>query len=183
VVAKNAIFLDGERVGSIDAQGNFRVTGPDGRIHTGSVSALIASDLQGQLAGTSAGPSGRLRVHTTTYEVRGGRIFHEANQVGTVDEAGDFRINLKGASSTGNVRSTPGAVWLGLGHATASTRLKLGGHTLRAVNGVIYDQGVEVGWLTAEGRFRGVTRRGDHFEGSIVEPRQLTFLRFVADKR
>lgn len=178
-VKQGLVLLAGSKVGTIDAKGNYRITDGKGRAHVGNLGKLIREDLRSKiLSGGRNGLTGRIRVGLRTYEVRGGSVFSGGKAIGTVTTAGDYAMTEFGKSSSGNVRRTPGAVWLAPEQTDgAAGRITIGKQTFTASNGLIFEAGEAIGWLSPDGRFRGVTLEGDHFEGSLQAPQETVYLR------
>ncbi len=183
LVKKGSIFLGGKKVGFIDAKGHFHVVDAKGKTHTGHVPTLLRNDIRLKLmSGGRAGATGRLRLGQQTFEVRGGQVFFEKRAVGTVSASGEYALEVYGRASAGHVNRTPGAVWLNRPPVKGpSTRIELAGKAFVAVEGVIFEAGEEIGWVTEEGRFRGVTLDGDHFEGSLTAMKQAVYLKYVPE--
>ncbi len=179
-VKKGIVYAKGVKVGAIDAKGQFRVVDKAGKAHSGSVAALIKADVKAKLlGGDKAGRMGRVRIGLMTYEVRGGAVYFEGKAVGTVNVQGDYELTVLGQHSSGHVERTPGAVWLQGSTVGRSARIELADKHFTGLNGVIFDGGEEIGWLDDDGRFRGVTIDGDHFEGSLQSLETAVYLRFI----
>lgn len=183
VVKKGVVYLKDAKVGTIDAKGNYKVTDPQGKVHTGNISTLIRADVQAKLINRGkTGPTGRVRIGMITYEVRGGQVLHEGAEVGTVDGGGNYKLQVPGEkASAGHVQRTPGAVWLGKAEKAPSARIELAGKVFTAIDGVIFEMGEEIGRLAPDGRFRGVTLEGDHFEGLLSKMKEAVYLRLVRE--
>ncbi len=178
-VKKGLVLLGESKVGTIDSKGNYRITDGKGRAHVGNIAKLIREDLRSKiLRGGRDGLTGRIRVGLRTYEVRGGSIFSDGKAIGTVTAAGDYAMTVFGQSSSGNVGSTPGAVWLAAEQKDGATgRISIGNQVFTVSNGTVFEGGAAIGWMAADGRFRGVTLAGDHFEGSLEAPQDTVYLR------
>lgn len=159
-VKNGAVYLDKVKVGSLSANGDFRVSSPEGRIHTGNISTLIRADVQRQVVGDQAGPTGRLRVGPHACDVRGGAAWCAGQRVGQLGLLGDYAIEVQGDRLSGNLNRTPGA-----------------GRAFTAIDGVIYEAGEEIGWLLPDGRFRAVTLEGDQLEGTLKNLAAAKYLR------
>ncbi len=180
-VKKGIVYAHGAKVGSVDAKGQYRVVDQEGKSHSGSIAALIKADVKSKLLGGGKdGRTGKVRVGLTTYEVRGGTAYFEGKAVGSVNATGDYALTVFDQHFEGNVGHTPGAVWLSSPSSGSSARIELAGKSFTALDGVIFDGGEEIGWLDEEGRFRGVTIDGDHFEGSLIEPENALYLRLTS---
>lgn len=174
------MYLNNVKVGSLSANGEFRVTSPEGRIHSGNIRSLIRADVQRQVAGGLSGPTGRLRVGHYACEVRGGAVWLTGQRIGQVGLFGDYELEIEGCRLTGNLNRTPGAVWLfGRIEGGSSARIELSGagRAFTAIDGVIYEAGEEIGWLLSDGRFRAVTLEGDHLEGTLKNLDAAKYLR------
>ncbi len=188
-IKKDVVFLDGVKVGTVDPKGNFRVTDKAGKVHTGNIGQLIRTAVQSAIregTHTKGGPSGRLRVAQHSFEVRGGLVYFGSDSCGTVTPKGDYALSIAGHRFAGNVNKTPGAVWLGLPTPAlkgVKGRIVLAGKVFTAIDGVIFDGGEPIGWLRADGQFRGVTIDGDHFEGNLRELDKALYLKLVEDTR
>lgn len=175
-VHRGEVRRGGAVVGTLSKRGEFRVVDERGRVHTGTLARLLTAEFKRQLRGEAAGLTGRMRVDRQTFEVRAGGAYLGGKQVGTVTATGEFELTLAGRRSTGNVHRTIGAVWLGAAKAAPrSGRIDVGGRTFPAVDGVVFEAGVEIGWLKSDGSFRAVTSQGDFLEGSLTGP--STFLK------
>ena len=167
-VHQGAVLRAGQRVGSVDAKGQYRVTDANGRVHTGAVAALLQQEVRRLLFRESEGPTGKLRLDRQVYEVRAGVAYLGAEKAGTVDFRGDFSLAHAGVAARGNVQRTIGAVWLGAAKLNpGSGRVETGGRVFRAIEGALFEDGLEVGWLSRDGAYRGVTREGHFFEGVL----------------
>ena len=167
---KGAVLFGGRKVGAVDAKGDFQLTGPDGKLHVGNIAKLIRADVRRQvLSGGKDGPTGRMRVGTEGFDVRAGAVWHAGQEVGQVNRAGDYELELHGAQLKGNLNTTLGAVWLFASKKEGpSARIKVGEHSLSAIEGVVYEGGEAVGWLRPDGWYRAVTLEGDHLEGTVT---------------
>ncbi len=171
-VKGGALFLDGRKVGTVNANGDFQATGPDGKMHSGNIGKLIRSDVRRQvMSGGRDGPTGRMRVGAEGFDVRAGAVWLAGREVGHVNRGGDYELEVHGQPMKGNLNSTLGAVWLfSKKRVGTSARIKVGDHSLSAIDGVVYEGGEEVGWLMPDGRFRVVTLEGEHLEGRVQGP-------------
>ena len=179
-VKNGAVYLDKVKVGSLSANGDFRVSSPEGRIHTGNISTLIRADVQRQVVGDQAGPTGRLRVGPHACDVRGGAAWCAGQRVGQLGLLGDYAIEVQGDRLSGNLNRTPGAIWLvGRIEGGSSARIDVSGagRAFTAIDGVIYEAGEEIGWLLPDGRFRAVTLEGDQLEGTLQNLAAAKYLR------
>ncbi len=171
VLKQGALFLDGRKVGAVRDNGDFQLTTPDGQRHVGNISLLIRSDVRRQIiGGGKVGPTGRMRVGSEGFDVRAGTVWFAGREVGHLTRAGDYEIEVHGTVHRGNVNRTLGAVWLSGKKGTVSGRIKVGGHSLSALDGVVYEGGEAVGQVTPDGRYRVVTLEGEHLEGRIAVP-------------
>jgi len=168
-IKNGALLLDGRKVGTVNSKGDFQLTGQDGRVHAGNIAKLIRADVGRQIvSGGRDGPTGRMRVGSDAFEVRAGAVWLAGQEVGQLTRAGDYQLNVRGQPLSGNLNTTLGAVWLfSKKRVGVSARLKVGDHSLSAIDGVVYEGGEAVGWLLPDGRYRAVTLEGDHLEGKL----------------
>ncbi len=167
-----AVFLGGRKVRTVLQNGDFQLTAPDGKVHAGNIAKLIRADVRRQVvSGGKDGPTGRMRVGTEAFDVRAGAVWHAGQVVGHVSRAGDYELEVRGKSLKGNLNTTLGAVWLfAKKQIGASARIKVGDHSLTAIDGIVYEGGEAVGWLMPDGHYRAVTLEGDHVEGRVPTP-------------
>lgn len=165
------ILRNGKKVGTL-TKTTWQLVDQAGRQHGGTVAALLEARAKAK------GPSGKLRLHLDTLEVVGGVVFFERQRIGTVDARGQYAVTLRGRAYKGNMHQTPGAVWLG--GAGGSGSITVGGATYHAFEGAIHEGQTVIGWLRADGSYRGVNRAGDCFFGSLKVPGSSRLLRLVS---
>lgn len=178
-INRGVISLNGVAVGSLDKRGNYRIT--DGqRVRVGTVADLIQGDVVGKtLVG---GPAGILRVGRYACDVRDGVVHFSGKPIGTVDAEGNYAVKMLERTAKGKLSQARGVVLIRPTQSRktgASARIEIGGRDFTAIDGVIFESGEAIGWLQADGRFRGVTREGDHFEGSLNNLKAAAYFRFV----
>lgn len=165
------ILRNGKKVGTL-TKTTWQLVDQAGRQHGGTVAGLLEARAKAK------GPSGKLRLHVDTLEVVGGVVFFERQRIGTVDARGQYAVTLRGRACKGNMHQTPGAVWLG--GAGGSGSITVGGATYHAFEGAIHEGQTVIGWLRADGSYRGVNRAGDCFFGSLKVPGSSRLLRLVS---
>lgn len=172
---KGVVFLGKKRLGTVTPSGVFEVVGPDGKLHRGTVGGLIRAALR---HGAPAVPSGQVRINQHRFDVADGVLWLHGQRVGTVTAEGDYSVKLEGEALTGNVNTTFGAVWLhGATKGGPSSRIVVGGRSLMAVDGVVFEAGEAIGWLLADGRFRAVGLEGDFVAGRLEKVAAQPYLR------
>ncbi len=155
------VFKGGAKVGTVDAEGGYRVT-ENGHTATGHVQDLVGAHWQAAMPGgrhIQSNASGQVHFGDTDYVVRNGEVFLGDKDVGTLGNDGRFDVTLDGRRYQGMLTDLPGVSYDGYRNDGSqasnivSGSVTVGGRTYEVRDGEVFDGRTRIGSVNSSGDF------------------------------